>query len=124
MKYLILLIFSFLSIAPLAGQGTLQFNQVITQTNYTGYQASFSAGPFVVPAGKVWKIVSAVGGGCNNQFVVSLNNGLNSGWLGGPSNQLTPFWLKAGDELSITCQAGNGTNNFYFLSIIEFNVIP
>jgi hypothetical protein len=109
----ILLLFTFLgTIFFSEAQGNLQFNQVLT---YSGN--SVNSPIWTVPAGKVWKIESAV---CFNytgtttfrvnNFIVLYNN----------SNS-QPIWLKAGDS----CQMGaSSASSSYFLSIVEFNVIP
>jgi len=106
MKHLITLTFLFfLSISN--AQGNLQFNQVLT---YGGTLCASCNQPIgTVPAGKVWKIESKEGSTLTNI------NGINL--------TLTnfPMWLKAGDAVIMN---GNSSTQVFFLSIIEFNIVP
>jgi len=111
MKILILSFF-LLPFSFLFSQGNLQFNQVLT---YNGSLTTSAI--WTVPVGKVWKIESVlmVNMGGTSTFKVNNTTVLYNGL---PSQ---PIWLKAGDYCQFSMsQAGNG----YFLSIIEFNIIP
>jgi hypothetical protein len=113
MKY----IFSFLLLLALSKMNAqnLQFSQVLT----FGITATANNTPLaIVPENKVWKIEYArlESGGAleaNNYVIATLaTQGLNH----------FPIWLKAGDVLTV-----NGSTNSapkYFISIIEFNIVP
>lgn len=124
MKYITAILFLFVFNAVFS-QGNLQFNQVLnlevtccTPTSYT------------VPAGKVWKIESAVS--ANQYYPVRITN-LNGKSLNGhickDSNAsygvfpiILPFWVSSNS----TIQFNNGSNNGEkgFVSVIEFNIVP
>jgi len=106
MKHLITLTFLFfLSISN--AQGNLQFNQVLTYGGSLGAGSSQNIG--TVPAGKVWKIESKEGlNAYINGYAVSL--------------AVLPVWLKAGDI--VVFWNGYNSTQGYFLSIIEFNIVP
>lgn len=119
MKNNYLIITSFLLIffsTKIAAQGTLQFNQVITQ--------NLSA-PYTVPAGKVFKLeaVTCTSGGsmltAGPLIMYPISNQTN---VGGNSSQSWawpfPIWLKAGDIISY------GAGSSAAISGIEFNIIP
>lgn len=96
-----------------ANAQNLQFSQVLT----FGLTATTNTVVGVVPENKVWKIefahVESYYLEVNNYAIVSKTA---NGW-----NQF-PIWLKAGDILS-----ANGSTNSsasYFISIIEFNIVP
>jgi hypothetical protein len=106
MKHLINLTFLFFLTISNA-QGNLQFNQVLT---YGGTLCASCYQPIgTVPAGKVWKIESKEG--------ITLTN------INGINLTLTnfPLWLKAGDAVIMN---GNSSTQVFFLSIIEFNILP
>jgi hypothetical protein len=111
MKYIFVLFFA-LHFSNANAQN-LQFSQVLT----FGLTATANTVVGVVPENKVWKIEFAHVGSSslevNNYSIVSKTA---NGW-----NQF-PIWLKAGDILS-----ANGSTNLppsYFISIIEFNIVP
>lgn len=106
MKHLITLTFLFF-LAISNAQGNLQFNQVLT---YGGTLCASCNQPIgTVPAGKVWKVESKGGATIN-----TVN--------GTPITQTVtyPFWLKAGDALGHY----TGSAQDWFISIIEFNIVP
>ena len=116
--FLILLLLSSIAFS----QGNLQFNQVkLVSTQET------------VPAGKVWKVESAIfQGGSNFQIVMytygsmsySINGnacyiattGVNTSSNMPVHDNAFPFWLPAGATLAA------GTNMRY-LSVLEFNIV-
>lgn len=113
MKILILALLLFLG-SQLYSQGNLQFNQVLT------YNGSTTNGPiWSVPAGKVWKVenIMILGSGGVSVFKVNGNQIFNS-FYGPWQNNL--FWLKANDNFQFQFQYAQE----YFISIIEFNIIP
>jgi len=115
--------------SQLYSQGNLQFNQVISfggVLNAGSISGTNIGSPlygsltYTVPSGKVWKIESAMSnnGGTTLLFV----NNLLAGTVGSGLSAMSPLWLKAGDIVRM----GNSSNplNTYFLSGIEFNIIP
>jgi hypothetical protein len=98
----------------------LQFNQVIT---FNGNFTSTPTGKLdlgTVPVGKVWKmeyhtIASTYGAG------LLINNNIQV------ENKV--IWFKPGDLISVKGNGGSIGSGFsslyiYFVSIIEFNVVP
>lgn len=118
MKYILTLILA-MAFFNMDAQN-LQFSQVLT---FAGNQVV--AGGFVVPIGKVWKIESAstiytsweVNG---SLFIESGYTSAGGGGYRTIPNKF-PFWLKQGDVLYPNSQ--NGWNE-YFVSIIEFTIVP
>jgi hypothetical protein len=109
---ILLLSFFLLPFSLLFSQGNLQFNQVLT---YSGNSPSSPI--YTVPIGKVWKVESAV---CFNYTGTTVFKVNNYTVLYNNSN-VQPIWLKAGDF----CQMGaTNTASSYFISIVEFNIIP
>lgn len=93
-------------------QGNLQFNQVLT---YNGNNTTSAI--WTVPVGKVWKIESVLMVNFSGTSTFRVNNTIALY----NSNNTQPIWLKSGDN----CQFSMSTaGNTYFLSIVEFNVIP
>lgn len=107
-------------------QGTLQFNQVKLVTTVQ-----------TVPAGKVWKVMSALGdklvSNCNtgdlhnitvNGSAVTVTKSTSLtfnqycyGWQGVATVAEMPFWLPEGATLA----AGANVSS---ISVMEFNIIP
>lgn len=124
MKQIIL--FFLFSVISLGGysQFNLQFNQVLT---YTGKIVNTdSSATWVVPASKVWKIesMSNIINTCNsfvlNNFAIkNANYPTNGGYT---ENYYSPIWLKAGDAIKFRTSC-SGTF-IYYISIIEYNLIP
>ena len=113
MKILILSFFLVLC-SLLYSQGNLQFNQVLT------YNGSTTASPiWTVPAGKVWKVenIMILGQGGVSVFKVNGTQIFNSFYGAWQNN---PFWLKGNDNFQFNFQYSNE----FFISIIEFNIIP
>jgi hypothetical protein len=122
--FLLLGMFSF-------SQGNLQFNQVLSysqtfNTSASGSIYSFTSPLYTVPSGKVWKI---------EKFVMhETSSSLTSGWLVVNSGcklfpdevNSGPVWLKAGDEFvaKVSVSGGSNFSGDFFISIIEFNVVP
>jgi hypothetical protein len=115
-------------IGHLSAQGTLQFNRVLLLDH--------SQSPYTVPAGKVWKVESALfssslgisvgtSSAQNSAASILINGGsvfFASTW--GSSNATSavtltslPIWLPAGTTLAPSTNVSN-------LSVIEFNEIP
>ncbi len=113
MKYIFIVFFA--SLFSKADAQNLQFSQVLT-FGLTSTANNTVAG--VVPENKVWKIEFArisTGGNLKvNNY--SIANSTGNGW-----NDF-PIWLKSGDIL----QADGSPNGsqYYFISIIEFTVVP
>jgi hypothetical protein len=141
MKYLIILLFSFL-LFEISAQGNLQFNQakIISNTDP----------PQTVPAGKVWKIESVFsdasadtyavdGSGATQAFFsacgipsfyfhyygrylainsIPLSFGIHSA---GHQMANLPIWVPAGSTIC-TCTSASYCARGY--SVIEFNIIP
>jgi hypothetical protein len=107
MKHLFTISFLFFLVISNA-QGNLQFNQVLT---YGGTLCASCNQPIgTVPAGKVWKVEFKEGGA-----LVGIN-GINLSFA-----QL-PCWLKNGDVVFMN--GNNSSTQAFFLSIIEFNIVP
>ena len=94
-------------------QGNLQFNQVLTfegGADQTWYKPSVN---------KVWKIESALitSGTCANSLKV------NNVKASGAANNSTsfPIWINDEDSIQVVPCPGPAQ---YFISVIEFNVIP
>lgn len=114
-------------------QGNLQFNQVLTYsgtincTNPVQQFRSCSGPVWIVPSNKVWKI----------EFKTRTPTGflrftINDYSLGDIliGNSITldnsPIWLKSNDEIKFLLDGlfnGNISGN-YFISILEYNIIP
>lgn len=115
MKYVIALLFA-LTFSKIDAQN-LQFSQVLTFSGTTaGVNGVSQIG--AVPAGKVWKIESISNLG-NNHYVtinnISVATGSNSPSL--------PIWLKESDEIK-HINTSNFSSGEYFVSIIEFTLVP
>jgi hypothetical protein len=113
----------------LYSQGNLQFNQVLTYSqnfNLVGCgsnQCSWTGPTYTVPAGKVWKIEYFVSGG-QGDIVITLNSTVNVASTNG-----SPVWLKPTDLIQVKKLCGIGAScnlqsGSFFISIIEFNVVP
>jgi hypothetical protein len=137
-----IILFSF---SLVSAQGNLQFNQVLTyggNLSANGYnqQLDESSPTWIVPQDKVWKIehktrtakVMPLRFLVNNTPVWDMYE--KTIWLGSSaSNSMvvdnSPIWLKSGDILKFNCNIWAGTNSSgfdedYFISIIEYNIIP
>ena len=122
MKKLILLIIFGLSSFFVNAQGNLQFNQVLT---YSGsLAADTSTANYTVPSGKIWKVEFAEGGQRGIQLIINNIAAIDIADDGSSGDLVVKsFWLKAGDLLKIN--NGNGqSSGTYFVSIIEYNIIP
>ena len=126
----ILLLVVFTSLAFLyKAQGNLQFNQVITYsqlytTTLSGSIHSYSSQIYTVPVGKAWKIEKFI---MRNNISVSTFLKVNNAFQISPTEiNPGPVWVKEGDQIQAvtsTFGGGNFTGGF-FISIIEFNIIP
>lgn len=129
MKILLLTLFA-LPFSMLFAQGNLQFNQVLSysqlyNTSNSSGTYSYTSSTYQVPIGKVWKV---------EKFLMNKINISSSGFLRinnayelAPSDVNSgPIWLKSGDQLvALTSQSGGSNySGAYFISIIEFNIIP
>ena len=97
-------------------QGDLQFNQVLTYTVNTS-----QSNIYIVPDGKVAKIVKAVENGYSNQYygkftINGTNHKQNSNY-----DQISGAWLKAGDIIG--SDVGIIYSDYILLSIIEYNIV-
>ena len=138
-----------LSFTSLAfSQGNLQFNQVITLQGAVN-NGNVSCGPtlgftcnssqiYTVPSGKVWKIESTNctgnvvnSGGWASYFMSLKINGVdlvggystsNSGFFANDPVKY-PIWLSSNNTLQAVV-LGAPTTTRYFISIIEFNIVP
>ena len=110
-------------------QGNLQFNQVLTYAGKTstsnpgtiiGSEYPSGSPKFTVPLNKVWKTEYLSFGG---QGIFIVNSCVISEYVNSNAKPITTnIWLKSGDVL----QAANVYNDSreYFISIIEFNIVP
>jgi hypothetical protein len=110
------------------GQGSLQFNQVLTLENSTNSCLVC----WSVPAGKVWKVnsISTNSDGVMSLYVNNRELGYmmgsvfstnSSSYWGNRWGVPFPFWLPGGASLGFS-NAGSNRNTTFF--VIEFNVIP
>lgn len=111
MKKLILITGFILAFTQMKSQGNLQFNQVLTFSEYI-YMGSSQ--DMVVPQGKVWKVEDYTRDFLHFNGVRISDNTTNLGVI----------WLKSGDVLNYNTSYCNGCSVKYIVSIIEFNVIP
>jgi hypothetical protein len=111
------------------GQGNLQFSQVLTYSqnfNLVGCGTnlcSWSGSLYTVPSGKAWKIENFAANG-QADIVMTLNSTVNIN-----TNNTFPIWLKSGDIIQVKKLCGSGAScslqsGSFFISIIEFNIIP
>jgi hypothetical protein len=78
---------------------------------------------YPVPAGKVWKVEKfSMTGGIGGVYL-SVNNTHN---ISQADVNLGPLWLKSGDNIKATtsCYSCGGLSGSYFISILEFNIVP
>lgn len=112
MKYIITLCLA-LAFSSIDAQN-LQFSQVLTYSGQvltagSGFPGGYSSPIWSVPEGKLWKIESYSSNLWINGFnVITANNGI--------------VWLKAGDQVGF--YTGSLFQAIYFISIIEFTVVP
>ena len=122
--------------------GSLQFNQVLTYNGTLAVTPGWSSAlspTYTCPAGKVWKIesktrtpyFSAINNGAKllsylnsvqfQDFYTSNTASYSSGLI-----ETSPLWLKAGDNIyfEFTNSTNNGFSLPYYLSIIEYNIVP
>ena len=122
---LIFTFFLFIGISQLWGQGNLQFNQLLNLE-----VTCCSPTSYTVPAGKVWKIESAVS--ANQYYPVRITN-INGRSLNGhickDANAsygvfpiVLPFWVAPNTVIQFNTGSNNGEKGY--VSIIEFNIIP
>jgi hypothetical protein len=117
MKYVIALLFA-LTFSKIDAQN-LQFSQVLTLTGQAnGYNQPFLIG--TVPEGKVWKIESMNNIGSDYHYQI---NGVSipSGNYNYPTH--FPIWLKAQDNITFINNSVSSVPQ-YFVSIIEFTIVP
>ena len=97
-------------------QGDLQFNQVLTYTVNTS-----QSNIYIVPDGKVAKIVKAVENGNGNSYYGKFTiNGTNHKQIEN-YDQISGAWLKAGDIIG--SDVGFIGDDYILLSIIEYNIV-
>jgi hypothetical protein len=112
-------IFSLFCFGDLIGQGNLQFNQVINNQGTISAYANSTL--LTVPTGKVWKVESIL---CSSTSLLSIK--INNSTLPIPtiSNAFMPIWLKENNTIQFYNGGSTGTVRDYFISIIEYNVVP
>jgi hypothetical protein len=128
-KVFLIAILSIFAIVSKA-QGNLQFNQVLTYGGFVGGQivpnGSFSINStdiWEVPMGKVWKLENWTS---TDNIQLLINDILFI------SKYDRVLWLKPGDRVRFNyfggCSGGPGgcfiVSASYFISILEFNVVP
>ena len=100
----------FLSIL-VKSQNNLQLNQVLT---YNGWLGSYQSSPvWTVPNGKIWKI----------EFRTASGLKINGSTADNTSNT-SPIWLKSGDNVYYFLNSYIPNGMEYFISILEFNLVP
>lgn len=98
----------------------LQFSQVLTLTGQVNViDQSFLIG--TVPQGKVWKIESLNDFGSTSLLFEINGVRITSGNSSYPAH--FPIWLKSDDAL-YCYKSGAGVQPKYFVSIIEFTLVP
>ena len=112
MKHLITFLLVAISASSFA-QGNLQFNQVLT------FEGGADQSWYKPPENKVWKIESALLSGGNCGTALKVNNVNASAAVHTSTN--FPIWIN--DQDSIQAVIGCGPAQ-YFISVIEFSVIP
>ncbi len=118
MKYVIALLFA-LTFFKIDAQN-LQFSQVLTFSGQvTVANQSFLIG--TVPEGKVWKIESLNNLGSGFWYQIN-GSEITTGNYNYPTH--FPIWLKAQDNISFYNASGTGSQPKYFVSIIEFTIVP
>jgi hypothetical protein len=124
MKFIFSLFLIF-GVSQLWSQGNLQFNQILNLE-----VTCCSPTSYTVPAGKVWKIESAVS--ANQYYPVRITN-MNGRSLNGhickDANSsygvfpiVLPFWVAPSTVIQFNTGSNNGEKGY--VSIIEFNIIP
>jgi len=109
-------------------QGNLQFNQVLTYSGrITSSYSSYTSPTYTVPTGKVWKIETKTLSSSTLSFWI---NGYIYGdftIIGAIPNYITnPIWLKSNDFIYFQegFSGGSSHTDDYFISIIEYNIVP
>ncbi len=116
MKYIIALLFA-LTLSKIDAQN-LQFSQVLTLTGQVnGSNQTALVG--TVPEGKVWKIESLSNFGGSIHYEI---NGVAITMRDNTYQPHFPIWLKEQDNLG--CYNYTSGNPSYFVSIIEFTIVP
>ena len=130
MKKTLILLFVLLPFSLLINaQGNLEYNKVklVTINGSYPYQYQYDQ-VFTVPAGKVWKIESAIVGYYQyGSPTMYLDNQLI--YQTGLANKIFPIWLPSGSyTLSLFCVSCNGSsgpgNLKGSISAIEYNEVP
>jgi hypothetical protein len=111
MKKILVIVLFFVATTSFA-QGNLQFNQVLT---YSG--TALNSPVWTVPTGKVWKVEMAYPFNYGGTSTFKVNNTI----VCYNAVNTQPIWLKASDYCSFSVTTGG---NSWFVSIIEFNIIP
>ena len=124
----ILFISTICSISKVFGQGTLQFNRVITGFYSAPPLQYFTPPADTVPVGKVWKIEKIIPCECSNTLIylngVEFQLCYNGALRANMDDRLTPLWLKAGDRFQAWGHSPAGGTTRLIVSIIEFNIVP
>jgi hypothetical protein len=142
MKNLFLIILLSTLTLIIKAQGNLQFNQVLTYNGTLLPSGLLTSPTYTCPAGKVWKIesktrapqtLSGFSGqsGWQGKLSFYLNSAqLQDLYVGSSTSVLetSPLWLKAGDniyfEFTYTGIPISNCFALYYLSIIEYNIVP
>ena len=135
MKKLFTILFICFALQTFA-QGNLQFNQVLTYSETLNSTQLFGS-VFTVPANKVWKIKSVsdyplnyIGNNGTNNVYKGFMACINNKWTF--ISTLKDSFLKAGDTIKLgfydqssgTPIPATSANLDYFISIVEFNIVP
>ena len=124
-------------------QGDLQFNQVLTYQGNVAYNVGPNSNAYgegsqwTVPSNKVWKIENK-SRTPNGLLRFSINGYLQSDlyersaypYYNSVAVDNSPIWLKANDVIKfiVSGSSGNGWgftgSESYFISIIEYNIVP
>ncbi|MCX8479668.1 MAG: hypothetical protein ORN56_07750 [Chitinophagales bacterium] len=135
LNFFFLIIIAFLGQKSFA-QGNLQFNQVLTYSgalSIPNYGTSITSVQWTVPTSKVWKIEAKTR--CAGPLTLLINGIHYSDYYPNGSGSYATavidpsvIWLKAGDiisyEYAFPCRSANGCGAEYFISILEFNIVP
>lgn len=140
MKKIIFIACLFLIIKATA-QGNLQFNQVLTYTQQFSSSSGgiggneYSGPTYQVPTGKVWKVencevityYASSESSTSAYNFLKINNvkavRLKTSSL--PDDEiLLPIWFKSGDQIKVYSSNTSSFTGSFFISIIEFNIVP
>jgi hypothetical protein len=101
----------------------LTYSQNYTTTQF-GSNYSYASQIYEVPVGKVWKVEKFLMR--NNGSVSTFLKVNNAFQISSTEFNPGPVWLKEGDQIQAVTSTTGGSNftGGFFISIIEFNIIP